>query len=94
MIDIAAGSECVDEWLPDFIAWAENPAHTLAPDLLEQAKNRVRESYRAVTTYDDHKLSYDHALEQIDYACDDVCVILQSVAEWIVEDRRSRGSST
>jgi len=92
MIDIAMGYECVDDWLPDFIAVAENPTHINAPSLLEQAKRRVIDSYSAATTYDDPKLSYDHAQAQIDYACDDVMVILESVAEWIVQQREASAS--
>ena len=86
-IDIAMGYELVDDWLPDFIAWAENPTHVLADDLLVQAKRRVWDNYDANTEYDDHRLTADAATEQIDYAAHDVTVMLQSVAEWIVANR-------
>lgn len=89
MIDQAAGFELVDDWLPDFIAYAENPLHVNAEALREQARARVIDSYRAVTTYDDHKLS---EVAQIDYACDDVLVILEAVAEWIVAGRSTPDS--
>jgi hypothetical protein len=89
VIDIAMGYELVEEWLPDFIAVAENPTHVNAEALREQARARVIDSYRAVTEYDDHKLN---DVAQIDYACDDVLVILEAVAEWIVEKRRPHDS--
>ena len=87
MIDTAAAFECVEEWLPDFIAYAERPTHPLALDLLIQARKRVWDSYEAQTRYDDPALSYDHASEQIDYAASDVATILEAVAEWIVAQR-------
>jgi hypothetical protein len=87
MIDLAMAYELVDDWLPDFIAYEENPHHPLAMDLLVRARRRVWDSYEANTTYDDPALSYDHGLEQIDYASNDVTTILQGVAEWIVANR-------
>lgn len=87
MIDAAASCECVEEWLPDFIAYAERPTHPLASDLLARARKRIWDSYAANTTYDDPALSYDHAEDQIDYAADDVATILQATAEWIVANR-------
>jgi hypothetical protein len=91
MIDPAMGYELVDDWLPDFIAVAENPTHVNAEALRQQARARVIDSYRAVTTYDDHNLK---DVAQIDYACDDVLVILEAVAVWIVENRTSPDSRT
>lgn len=91
-IDIAMGYELVDEWLPDFIAYAENPHHVLAEDLRAQARKRIIDSYQSVTEYDDPKMSKHNALEQIDYACDDVMIILESVAAWIVDNRILAGS--
>lgn len=87
MIDRAVGFELVERWLPDFIAYWENALHPLADDMLKRARERVIGDYASVTEYDDHKLV--DATLQVDYACDDVLVMLDAVAEWIVAGRIS-----
>lgn len=89
MIDRAAALECVEEWLPDFIAYTENPVHPLALDLLVRARRRVWGDYAAQTIYDDPAMSYDHGAEQVDYAAGDVAIILEAVAAWIVAQREA-----
>jgi hypothetical protein len=93
MIDTAMASELLEAWLPDFIAYAENPHHPLALDLLVQARKRVWDSYDANTLYDDPALSYDHAKEQIDYAASDVTTMLLAFAEWVVWRDREQAST-
>lgn len=73
MIDRAAAFECAAEWLPDFIAYAENPTHPLASDLLERARRNVWDSF---------------AEDEGDVA-DAAANLLEGVAGWIVSQREA-----
>ncbi len=77
MIDLAMAYELTEAWLPDFLAYAENPHHPLAGDLLDRARDRIFQSYE------------DNAVEGHDVgdAPDDVVVMLMGVAEWITAQR-------
>lgn len=90
MIDQAMGFELVDDWLPDFIAVAENPTHVNAEALRAQARARVIESYAAVTTSGGHQITDVVLAAQ----CDDVLVILEATAQWVVANRTTLDSGS
>lgn len=65
----------IDEWMPDFIAWAENPDHPLAGPLFERARKRVHRDY----LNDDSPESSAFAEETV--------IVLAAVAEWLINYR-------
>lgn len=92
-IDRAMGMELVDTWLPDFIAYAEIPAHILADErhprhadaaaLIDRAEQRVRDSYDSLEVS-----PWTVPDRDTNKACaDDVIEILRGVALWLVIER-------
>ena len=82
-MDIESAYECASEWLPDFIAYAENPNHVDAPNLAARATSRIRESYRE--TYEN-----DPDAEGWIVAAEVLIIFCFGVADWIVADRAAR----
>jgi hypothetical protein len=82
LIDSAMELELVYEWLPDFIAWAENPFHIDGQALFEQAAARVRKSFHEC--YDDAE-----GVEpgEVLVAAETAVSILTGCAEYIVQER-------
>ena len=78
MIDPDAALECVDEWLPDFLAWAVNPTHVDAPALFERGRKRVVESFS------EHYDETPDVKAEADVAAEVTVVLLAAFAEWVV----------
>ncbi|MDY7542629.1 MULTISPECIES: hypothetical protein [unclassified Cryobacterium] len=76
----------VTEWLPDFLAWADNPQHVDANSLYERGAKQILDDYLGSLDSD----SPDHAVEQAEsrLVAAEVALTLSACAEWIVANRR------
>lgn len=87
-IDEAMLDECIDEWLPDFIAALERPGHIDSDALLLQATTRVRESFQ--DTYADYVGEAhpgDIDAGELLVAQEQTIQMLYGCARWIVAER-------
>jgi hypothetical protein len=87
-IDDAALAECIDEWLPDFIAAVERPLHPDSGPLLERAVERVRSSFQDTYGFmvgDDPERDINGG--ELLVAQEQTIQILYGCAAWIVANR-------
>lgn len=88
MIDVAAALEVVSAWLPDFIAYHENPHHVDAPKLYLRACATVASSF-ADTYGDDPDVDQGEVL----VAQETTITLLSAFAEWLqMRDQEPGGS--
>lgn len=80
-LDEAIAYEAISDWMPDFIAWAENPLHVGGPALLERARKTVWDSY--CDDFDDLPEG-DPSRNDSQVAAAETCAVLTAVAEWFV----------
>jgi len=76
----------VAEFLPDFLAWAENPQHGGAQSLYERGRKQIEDSYMGGLDVD----SLDSVLEKYEtqMLAAEVALVIGACAEWIVEDSK------
>lgn len=84
-LDESMAYEMVSEWLPDFIAYAENPWHVDASNLLDRARMRVWEDYDAQLESDAD--ADERAANTV--SAETTFQVLMGVAEWLVLQREA-----
>jgi hypothetical protein len=82
----------VTEFLPDFLAWADNPQHNGAQALYERGSQMIEDSYMGSVDMD----GPDAPLEKLEtqMVAAEVALVIGACAEWIIQDRKDREATS